>query len=85
MSDLTVMPAPALSLLEPRLLPPNELHVRACAHAAFDAAEVLQGMKYLAITATHVMTPEEALELLGVDSEDGDEVMALGWAVELLD
>ena len=78
------MPAPPLPLLQPRLLPPAELRVRADAHAAFDAAEVLQGMKYLSITATEVMTPDEALQLLGVDPEDGGEVFALGWAVELL-
>jgi hypothetical protein len=78
------MPPPPLSHLKPRLVSPDELQVRALGHAAFDAAEVLQGMKYLAITATDVMTPEEALQLLGVEGEDGSEVMALGWAVELL-
>lgn len=79
------MALPPLPLLAPRLIPPWEITVRAAAHDAFDAAETFFEMQRLGLTAQHILTPAQALELLGGDLEDGDDVVGLGWAVGLLD
>jgi len=76
---------PPLPLLEPRLIPPWEIRVRIVGHDAFDAAETFLEMQRLGLTAQHILTPVQALELLGGDPEDGDDVVCLGWAVGLLD
>jgi hypothetical protein len=42
-------------------------------------------MQRLGLTAQHILTPAQALELLGTDPEQTDDVVCLGGAVCLLD
>jgi hypothetical protein len=76
---------PPLPLLAPRLISPWEIKVRAVGHDAFDATETFFEMQRLGLTAQHFLTPAQALELLGTDPEQTDDVVCLGGAVCLLD
>ena len=61
------------------------MDVRAVGHGAFDAAELFLEMERLGPRVQNILTPSQALQLLGADPESTHNVFRLGWAVGALE